>query len=263
MNRLFLLLIANFINAVAMNKPDGTHSLLSKAQIKQNQLEEMLETTKEPTQPFNHIVTAIKRNHLDLVKDFIASGIDINQGYAESAFRYPSQDQRGNIIILTEPNDHRRYNTPLMYASLYGRTGIVVLLLEAGANPNLQNMQKHTALTLCNGHTDIMKILLENKANPNIHTFQGFTALMYALMCRNEKQVELLMKHGANPLLTNDMGISADYYAFEAGETFVERVKCYTIEKRLEDTGFEPALLPIQNSETMNITFKVFTIQNI
>lgn len=131
-----------------------------------------------------------------------------------------------NTILSLGPlhSPNLGYQTALMIAALNGRTSTVKKLLRAGANPDLQNDQLHTALTLCNKYTDVFKALLEGGANPNVRAFKGNTALIYSIMIRNKERVALLMKHGADPRITNDDGFSAQWYAQEAGQDFVDLI---------------------------------------
>jgi ankyrin repeat protein len=46
--------------------------------------------------------------------------------------------------------------TPLMFAVMFGRKAMVDLLLEAGANPALADLEGQTALDLAAGQTDPM-----------------------------------------------------------------------------------------------------------
>ena len=61
-------------------------------------------------------------------------------------------------------------NTALYVAVREGHEGIVKRLLDKEANPNIQDQQRNTALHKAaqGGHTDIVELLLENWANPNI-----------------------------------------------------------------------------------------------
>lgn len=54
---------------------------------------------------------------------------------------------------------------------------------------------------------------LNNKA-----TFLGFTALHYAALIDNVNIVKLLIKHGANPTMQNDLGHSPIMYVKEDSE---------------------------------------------
>ena len=53
-----------------------------------------------------------------------------------------------------------RGSTPLMHASWFGHTEVIQILLEKGANVNLQNMRGNTALHFAyeNGHHGIVKV---------------------------------------------------------------------------------------------------------
>lgn len=54
---------------------------------------------------------------------------------------------------------------------------------------------------------------LNNKA-----TFLGFTALHYATLIDNLELIKLLIKHGGNPTLQNDLGHTPIMYAQKGGE---------------------------------------------
>lgn len=50
---------------------------------------------------------------------------------------------------------------------------------------------------------------------------------MYALMCRNNGRVKLLLHYGADPRLSNRLKWSAYHYAQEAGPEFVKLLNNY------------------------------------
>lgn len=86
---------------------------------------------------FLHEVTGILRDY-DFVNDLVKAGADVN-----------AQDLKGS--------------TPLMNAAFEGDVGIVKLLLDANANPFLQNQYGHTAYTIAlpRGNAQIIKLLEE------------------------------------------------------------------------------------------------------
>lgn len=70
-----------------------------------------------------------------------------------------------HIAIISE-------NTALMLACCGGHEDIVKLLIEAGADLELQNESGHTPLmeAASGGHVGVAKILLENGAGINTHS---------------------------------------------------------------------------------------------
>jgi ankyrin repeat protein len=72
--------------------------------------------------------------------------------------------------------------TALMNAVLFGHWKTVKKLLDAGANPDLQNRGKSTALIIAtkNNHPDIVETLLKAGANPDIRDDRNKKAIDYA-----------------------------------------------------------------------------------
>ena len=142
--------------------------------------------------------------------------------------------------------------TSLMFASMDGCTEVVELLLEAGANPNLQSktstmkgimsdlpgyillqpqvkslllpndsllkgwsMYGWTALMFAslNGRLDIVQILLQAKAITDLQTEAGDTALLLAATKGHSDIVQQLLECGANPNKSNTGGMSPVYVA--------------------------------------------------
>jgi len=69
-----------------------------------------------------------------------------------------------------------------MVAALNGYAEISKLLLEKGADKDLQRNDGSTALIIAskNGHTDLVTLLLNSGANPGLKDSEGKTALDYA-----------------------------------------------------------------------------------
>ncbi|MDZ7581156.1 MAG: ankyrin repeat domain-containing protein [Deltaproteobacteria bacterium] len=64
-----------------------------------------------------------------------------------------------------------------------------------------------------NGHTSIVQMLIEKGADPNIQDFDGWTALMKAAYKGNIEIVQILINNGADLNLKNIGGHTALYIA--------------------------------------------------
>jgi len=95
-------------------------------------------------------------------------------------------------------------NTALMEACEYGHLEIVKLLIEKGADVNLDNNFGITALMYASkkGYLKIIELLLKNDADINYQDNYGknsaYTALIYACKEGQLETVKLLLKKGAN-----------------------------------------------------------------
>ena len=88
--------------------------------------------------------------------------------------------------------------TPLHGATSWGHTAIAQLLLDRGANPNLQNKYGETPLqaAAAEGHTAIARLLLERGANPNLQDEDGETPLDIAIEHSHSTIIGILLGHG-------------------------------------------------------------------
>ena len=115
--------------------------------------------------------------------------------------RVASLLRRGAPVNGTDKNG----TTPLYKAAVQGETEIVGMLLEAGADPNLESGGEDEGTPLCAaaswGHAGIVRLLLQHGADPNLveKPNQGsMTALAWAQRNGHSKTVELLLESGAH-----------------------------------------------------------------
>jgi len=60
---------------------------------------------------------------------------------------------------------------------------------------------------------DIIKILIENGANPNIQNQNGYTPLMKAVQFSDQEKASILLDLGADPNISNKQGLYAIDFA--------------------------------------------------
>ena len=98
--------------------------------------------------------------------------------------------------------------TPLMYAVLYGDANSVRLLLERGADPNLRNLSKASALMYAVDDPDKTRLLLDRGAEANARSDEGQTPLLIAAAghANASAVVQLLLDHGADVKTTSPTG---------------------------------------------------------
>jgi len=139
--------------------------------------------------PSMDIHTAVVTGNLEVVRQHIAAGSDINQ-----------KDPYGG-------------SSPLISAALFGKTDIAKALIDAGADINFQNNEQstalHTASFFC--RPEIVKMLLDKKADKTIRNKYNSTAYEgVAGPYKDVKGVYEMMQKMLGP-----MGLKLDYAYIE------------------------------------------------
>ncbi|MCE3270166.1 MAG: ankyrin repeat protein [Ramlibacter sp.] len=105
--------------------------------------------------------------------------------------------------------------SPLMLAAFRGHTDLVRKLIARDADVNKPGWTPlHYAAT--GGHLGVMKILLQEHAYINAESPNKTTPLMMAAEYGSTEAVKLLLEEGADPLMRNELGLSAVDFALRA-----------------------------------------------
>ena len=115
----------------------------------------------------------------------------------------------------------------LIEAANKGQVDVSRNLIQAGADPNIQDSLRGTALiwSAVNGQVDILSHLLQAGADPNIQAIHGSTALMWAARNGYFDFVSQLLNTGADPHLKSHNGRTAlDWARDERIKTLLEEV---------------------------------------
>ena len=121
---------------------------------------------------------AAQKGHIEIVRVLLDAGADVN----------PTEDMVGT--------------TALMFASQNGHIEVVELLLQAGADVHAaQDRALFQAASI--NDTKIMKLLLDEGANVNVQN-KGYTALMTAAVIGSTEAVRFLLQAGAEVNSKND-----------------------------------------------------------
>ena len=149
----------------------------------------------------------ISANNIELIKELIASGADVNLAFGDGSTVLMGAAQTGQIDIVrallaagaavnAETMDG---TTALLVAAQAGRAEIVRALLQGGAMPNVR--RKDGAAPLMNaafaGSLDAVNALIDSGADPNSALQNGSTALMAASVKGHNDIVRVLLGAGA------------------------------------------------------------------
>jgi len=152
------------------------------------------------------ITHAVLTNHSEVVELLIAYGADLE--LAELILLESGADP--NPI-----SKHTNWETPLHYAAEAGAIDAVQALLDGGVEVDVRIDQGRSPMMNIikegkSGYgSPVVKVLLDNGADPNLQDNSGSTALHYAAMNGRVDIIQLMIEHGASLDLTNDLGNTA------------------------------------------------------
>lgn len=164
---------------------------------------------------------AIKQDNPRTVVDLLRRGFDPNTVDPKGehglyiALREPSPKVAEALIEWPKTNVEWRTpqdESPLMMAALKGHADLARKLIARGADINKTGWTPlHYAST--HGHLAIMQMLLDEHAYIDAESPNGTTPLMMAAHYGTTEAVRLLLEAGADPLLKNQLGLTAIDFA--------------------------------------------------
>jgi ankyrin repeat protein len=144
--------------------------------------------------------------------------------------------------------------TALHWAVHHDQPAIVVSLLAAKANPNVQNRYGVTPLSLActNGSDAIVQSLLDAGADANLALRGGETPLMTGARTGRVAPVKALLAHGAKVDAALEQGQTALMWAAADGHVQVVEalIAAGADFRRQVDTGFTPMLFAVRAGHT-------------
>ncbi|MBI3583502.1 MAG: ankyrin repeat domain-containing protein [Nitrospinae bacterium] len=166
------------------------------------------EANKKDSDGTTPLMEAAGKNHLEIVNTLLTAGADPDMENNDGtnalwAASLNGLEEIAEVLIPITKNLNSRHNlsktTSLTNMAQWGKTEIVKLLLEKGANPDAQDEQGWTALLWAakENYPDIARLLLDKGANLNAKNRFGETALKLAKKNNHKEMIELLKKAGA------------------------------------------------------------------
>ncbi len=165
---------------------------------------------------YTALMEAVISSYEAMVKLLLASGVslDLKNNKGKTALDLA---KTAPIKLLIENEykkgrQHHEANKMLFSGASNGDISLVLGAIQRNADINYKNKRGDTALIMAviiKDSENIIKVLLENGADPDIQNDGDYTALMLAAVSNQEAIVKLLLEAGASLYLTNYRGQTA------------------------------------------------------
>jgi uncharacterized protein len=173
---------------------------------------------------YEDFFVAVKRDDPKTITGLLLRGFDANALDPAGRHGLFAAMQEGSLkaaeALIAWPRTNVEWRSPkdespLMLASFRGHTDLVKKLIARDADVNKPGWTPlHYAAT--GGHLAVIKVLIEEHAYINAESPNKTTPLMMAAEYGSTAAVKLLLEEGADPLMRNELGLSAVDFAMRA-----------------------------------------------
>jgi hypothetical protein len=191
-------------------------------------------------EPSRTLADAIGQGDIESVRKILRSGAAVNILDEHRSLPVFESASLGHADILEEllaagadPNlTLYDGSTPLIAAAFSGNAKSARTLLKHGATANATNAEGETALIMTRDGT-MVQLLLDAGADPNLETKKRMTPLIAAAMFGDVLGAEALLKAGADPTVKDDYGNTAESESCDRGDKDHFRV-CELVREALQ-----------------------------
>ena len=197
-------------------------------------------TMNTSTAAQNEIVEAVQNNEIDLVKEFLKNGADVNATNKSDQSLLLIATLANNIpmaelLVANNANVNQQDNrkeSPFLYAGAAGHLELVKLYLKNGARFDVFNRYYGSALIpACErGHIEVVRLLANTPKYPIDHVNRlGWTALMEAVMLGDGSEkfkeiVQILIDAGCDINIPDNDKVTALQHAKKRGFVEIARI---------------------------------------
>ncbi|QMW26979.1 hypothetical protein G4B84_002268 [Aspergillus flavus NRRL3357] len=162
------------------------------------------------------ILWAVKHSQVGAVRHLLGYGADHMDIDGRTPLSWAAQFGDNclvNVLLDHGANLELQDNTgmsPLSWAVKNDQMSVISPLLKRGSNPNSSDIEGRTSLfwAVLNRQEEAILLLLEQGANPNCKDESSQTPLSLAVRCEQEAAVVTLLKYGADPNMKDDNNAS-------------------------------------------------------
>ena len=197
---------------------------------------------------FDDFFSAIQRDDARTLTALLQRGFDPNTRDAKGqpglllAVREPSPNALRVLLNAKNIQVEARNSqdeSPLMMAAIRGQLDIARQLIDKDADVNKPGWAPlHYAVSSSQGDAlGVAKLLLDNSAYVDAASPNGTTPLMMAAMYGSPEAVKLLLEESADPMLKNQLGLTAIDFARRANRNDVAELIATAIRARQPNKG--------------------------